>query len=176
MTIATDTTVVGIFHDVDAFERALEGLLAAGFGAAAISVLGTHDAIVDRFGEVPDADAMADSRETPRESLDVETTLDGVIEFISGSLAIVSEVGAAAAAYAVGGPVGIAATAADATERSVDGLLSDYVDGSYRERFEENLRDGGLICWVHARTAEESARATEVLSGAGGAHVHATAG
>jgi hypothetical protein len=174
MTTAANSTVVGVFHDIEAFESALQGLLAAGFGAAAISVLGTHDAIVDRFGEVPDVDAMADSPQTPREALDVETTLDGVIDFIAGTLAVVTEVGAAAAAYAVGGPVGVAAGAADATGRSVDSLLSDYVDDSYRERFEENLRDGGLVCWVHTQTAEESARATGVLSGAGGAYVHAT--
>ena len=53
--------VVGIFREVAAFERALDGLLKAGFEASTISVLGNHQAIVDHFGRVPRPDEMTDA-------------------------------------------------------------------------------------------------------------------
>lgn len=174
MQAANDRTVAAVFHDVAAFEGALDALMAAGFDASAISILGSHQALVDHFGEIPAPEELADAPDTPRDSLDTENTLHRAIDIIGDTLATISEIGAAAAAYAVGGPVGIASGAADTTDRTVEGLLSGYVDGRYRERFEENVRDGGLVCWVHAGDADGAARAAQVLSDAGGEHVHET--
>ncbi len=154
--------------------RALDGLLKAGFDASAISVLGSHQAIVDHFGRVPEPDEMTDARDTPREALDTEVTLHKAIDFIAGTLAMISEVGTAAAAYAVGGPVGVEAGSADLTDATVESVLSRYVDNSYRERFEQNVRDGGMICWVHTPGDDAVAAASQILSAAGGQHVHET--
>ena len=167
-------SVVGIFREVAAFERALDGLLKAGFDASTISVLGNHQAIVDHFGRVPRPDEMTDAADTPREALDTEVALHKAIDFIAGTLALISEVGAAAAAYAVGGPIGVAAGSADLTNTTVDGVLSGYVDGSYHDRFEESVRDGGIICWVHTADDDAVAAASQVLAAAGGEHIHET--
>jgi hypothetical protein len=167
-------SIVGIFREVAAFERALDGLLKAGFDASTISVLGDHQAIIDHFGRVPRPDEMTDAADTPREALDTEVALHKAIDFIAGTLALISEVGAAAAAYAVGGPVGVAAGSADLADTTVDSVLSGYVNGSYHERFEENVRDGGTICWVHTADDSEAAAATKVLAAAGGEHIHET--
>lgn len=174
MQAANDRTVAAIFHDVAAFEGALDALMAAGFDASAISVLGSHRALVDHFGDIPSPEELADSPGTPRDSLDTENTMQRAIDIIGDTLAAISEIGAAAAAYAVGGPVGVASGAADATDRTVEGLLSGYVDASYRDRFEENVRDGGLVCWVFAADAGGAERAAQVLTDAGGEHVHET--
>jgi hypothetical protein len=168
-------TVVGIFHEVPAFERALDELLKAGFDASAISVLGSHKALLDHFGKIPPPTDIADAPDAPRDPLDTEVALHRAIDFIAGTFAIISEVGVAAAAYAVGGPVGVAAGSATVADTTVDSVLSNYVDDSYRSRFEENIRDGGVICWVEASTAHAAAKASQVLTAAGGEHVHAVA-
>lgn len=167
-------SVVGVFNDTAAFERALDGLLKANFDAASISVLGSHQAIVDHFGRVPDPDEMTDAPDTPRDALDTEVALHKAIDFIAGTLAMISEVGVAAAAYAVGGPIGVSAKFTDLADATVESVLAGYVDDSYRERFEHNVRDGGVICWVHASGDEAVAAASRVLAAAGGQHIHQT--
>lgn len=167
-------SVVGIFRAVAAFEHALDGLLKAGFEPSTISVLGNHQAIVDHFGQVPRLDKMADAADTPREALDTEVALHKAIDFIAGTLALISEVGVAAAAYAVGGPIGVAAGSADRVDTTVDSVLSGYVDNSYHKRFEQNVRDGGMICWVHTPDDAAVAAASQVLAVAGGEHIHET--
>lgn len=165
-------TVVGIFHEVPAFERALDGLLKAGFDASAISVLGSHQALLDHFGKIPPPAEIADSPGTPRDALDTEVALHKAIDFIAGTLAVISEVGMAAAAYAVGGPIGVAAGSANVADTTVENVLSNYVDDNYRARFEENVRDGGVVCWVEATMGDAAKMASQVLSAAGGDHVH----
>jgi hypothetical protein len=174
MQVENKRSVVGVFREVAAFEQALDGLLKADFDASTISVLGSHQAIVDHFGRVPQLDEMADAPDTPREALDTEVALHKAIDFIAGTLALISEIGAAAAAYAIGGPVGVAAGSADLTDTTVDSVLSGYVDDSYRDRFEQNVRDGGMICWVHTRDDDAVAAASQILVAAGGQHIHET--
>ncbi|MEW5704664.1 MAG: hypothetical protein AB1781_08795 [Pseudomonadota bacterium] len=174
MQVENKRSVVGVFREVAAFERALDGLLKAGFDASAISVLGSHQAIVDHFGRVPRPNEMTDAPDTPREALDTEVALHKAIDFIAGTLALISEVGAAAAAYAVGGPIGVAAASADLTDTTVDSVLSGYVDDSYRERFEQNVRDGGMICWVRTPSEDAVVAASRILAAADGRHIHET--
>src|SRR3546814_16950061 len=92
--------------------------------------------------------------------------------FISETLAVVAGIVTAAAAYAVGGPIGVAAGAPTVTESSLNGFLTDYSDGQLRRHLEENVRDGGIVCWVHAHTADAAERATAAVQAAGGSHLH----
>ncbi|NNE83032.1 MAG: hypothetical protein HKN28_03580 [Alphaproteobacteria bacterium] len=139
-------TVVCIFQKVVDFERALDGLLKAGFDAREISVLGSHQAIIDQFGRIPRPDEMTDSPETPRKTLETEVALHKAIDYISDALALISEVGTAVAAYAIGGPVGVAVGSANMTDTTVEDVLSGFIDDRYRHRFEQNIRGGGMIC------------------------------
>jgi len=167
-------SVVGVFRDAAAFEGALAALLKGGFDAAAISVLGSHEAILDHFGRIPRPSVLTDAPDTPREALETETVLHRAVDVIAGTLAVIGEVGAAAAAYAVGGPVGVSAKLADLTDSTVEGVLGGYVDASYHERFERNVKDGGVICWVSVSGDEAAAKAAQILTDAGGKHVHET--
>jgi len=165
--------VVGIFGEVPEFKAALEELLKRGFDRASVSVLADRQALSDHFdGKIPSAEELADRADTPREDLDTEGALEGAIRFIAESLSVLSVIGAAGAAYAVGGPVGVAVGTGAATEASLEGVLARAVDDSYSERYQQSVRDGGVVCWVHARSAVEATTAHDVLRHHGGSHLH----
>ena len=164
--------VTAIFHDADTFTQALGALLAAGFDRASISVLADHDAVQDHFGRIPDVDELADRPDTPREDLDTEGSLHKAIRFIAETAAIIGEIGVAGAAFAVGGPVGTASGAATATDVSLNDVFTRYIDRQYHDRFEESVRDGGVVCWVHVRDDKERDTANATLEASGGEHVH----
>ena len=174
MSSGNERSVVCIFYEVGGFERALDGLLKAGFDASTISFLGGHQAIVDHYGRLPQPDELADAPDTPRESLDTKVSVHKAIDFIAGALAVISETGAASVAYAIGGPVGIAASSAGLTDMTVDSVLSGYVDDRYRDRFERNIRDSGMICWVRTSDDSPATVASQVLAAVGGQNIHET--
>ncbi len=168
-----DSFVAGIFQDVTQFQRALGDLVAAGVQPESISVLGNHEAVSDHFGgTVPEARQLADRLDTPRESLDEDHAVARAIRLIGEGLSIIGTIGAAGIAFAVGGPVGVAVGAGTATETKVDDVLLKYVDRTHTERFEQSIRDGGIVCWVHARNEDEAKLALRLLSASGGADVH----
>lgn len=164
--------VVGVFHDADAFVRALGELLERGFDRAAVSVLADHGTVQDHFGRIPEAKAMTDRADTPREDLDTEGALHAAIRFIAETVAIVGGIGAAGIAYAVGGPVGVASGASTVTDLTVNDVMARYVDGQYHARFGQSVGDGGVVCWVHVRNAGEAKKAEAALDAHGGKHVH----
>lgn len=176
MSAQDSSVIVATFGSAELFISAVEGLLEAGIESDQISVLGDHDAITDRFGYVPPVGELADRADTPRESLESRTTIDHVIDAISETVAVITEIGAATAAYAVGGPVGVATGSSAATRLSVDDLLSEHIDEEWQEQLQQSVRDGGIVCWVHASTAEQKSRAEDILRAGGGKHVHEAAG
>ena len=164
--------VVGIFHDADTFMAALQALLVAGFDRASVSVLADHEAVADHFGRIPKAERLAERGDTPREDLDVRGGLSAAINFIAETIAIIGEIGAAGIAFAIGGPVGIASGASTAADLKVSDVMSRFIDSRYHERYEQSVRDGGVVCWVHVRDAGEADKARTTLTAAGGADVH----
>ena len=170
---AHERHLVAVFHTVADFKGALRDLLKAGFDRARISILAEHGAVADHFGgRVPSADALADRPDTPRTDLDEEGALDSAIRFIAETVSAISTIGAAGLAYAVGGPVGVAAATADETESGLEGLLARSVDRAMTKRFEQSLADGGLVCWVHAMDDAEADAARDILTAHRGSHVH----
>lgn len=165
--------LVAVFHSVEDFKGALGDLLKKKFDPARISVLAEHDAVSDHFsGEIPSAAEMADRPDTPREDLDSEGAVDAAVRFIAETVSTITTIGAASLAYAIGGPVGIAAATADETESSIEDLLGRNVDQAMTSRFKESLADGGLICWVHAMNDGEADAAREILTAHRGSHIH----
>jgi hypothetical protein len=165
--------LVAVFHTVEDFKGALGDLLKKGFDRARISVLAEHGAVSDHFGgEIPSAVEMANRPDTPREDLDSESAVDAAVRFIAETVSTISTIGAAGLAYAIGGPVGIAAATADETEAGIEDLLGRNVDRAMTGRFKESLADGGLICWVHAMDDREADKAREILTLHRGSHIH----
>lgn len=170
----TGRHVVGVFHSVDDFKQAARALRTAGFDRAAVSVLAGHDMVADHFdGEIPAPEDLADRPDTPREDLDTEDAIDDVIGFVARGLSTIGGVLVTGAAFAVGAPVGIATGTGMVTEATVEDALSDRVHADYADRFEQSVRDGGLVCWVHVYDAGREKAALAALREQGADHVHA---
>lgn len=166
--------VVGVFESVDGFSRALEELVAGGYRRSDISILGDHQSIIDHFGTMPDVDELADRMDTPRDSLESHETLGEMIGFLSDSMAVIAQIGTAAAAFAVGGPIGVSTGAAAETEENLGGFLERISDEHWRHRLERSAQDGGIICWVRADNSDAAEKAEKILADAGGGHIHRT--
>jgi len=176
MAAQTGSTIVATFKSSKPFLTALETLLDNGVGSDQISVLSDHDTISDRFGFVPPTVELAERADTPRESLDARSSVDHAIDLISETVAVLTAIGTATAALAVGGPVGVATGAAAATQLSVDEILSEHIDEEWREQLQQSVQDGGIILWIHTNNDEDKAKAEAILQATGGQHVHEPAG
>ncbi len=168
-----DHYLVAVFDDAAAFRGGLQALLSARFDRARISVLAEHRIVADRFGgTIPPGSELADRPETPREDLDTEGALHKAIDVIAEGVSLIGMVGTAAMAYVLGGPVGVATGIGSSTEATVAGVLQSHVDDSYKERFAESVRDGGVVCWVHVHgpVEDQAARRALLENGAGDVH------
>ena len=169
--------VIGIFTAVDPFMAVLRELLDEGFHHGDVSILAPHAAVEEHFDHrIPEVRELATRPDTPRETLQTEGTLDSIVRWIAEGASVVSAAFAQGAAYAVGGPVGVATTTGAAVESSVERVLSDYVDDQYARQFEETLKDGGLLCWVRVSSDEQAEKARSILARHGGSLIHEVAG
>ena len=166
--------ITAVFRAVDPFKQTLRALIDAGFVAADISILAAHEMISDHFdGAVPPPEDLADRPDTPRDNLEPETTTESAFHAIAEGLSVIGAIGAAGAAFAVGGPVGVTLGTGAAVETSVDEALSRFVETGHSDRFRQNLVDGGLVLWVSVDGDAADARARDVLTAHGGTHIHA---
>ncbi len=156
--------VAGIFRDVPSFKRAFDALLNSGFSPDAVSVLAPRQSFQDQFGEP--APAAGDPTEKD------QGVVGAAMRLLIESLATISMIGAAGVAYAVGGPIGIAATATDSAELSIENLLAEHVDDPHHKPYEDAIQNGGVACWVSVTTPVEAKRAQELLAAHQGEHVH----
>lgn len=136
------------------FDRAVDALRAAGFAAADISVLGSHDSLATATGE-PDA-TVGLSREIKY----IEPmTAAGIILLSGGPIA-------APIAAVLGAGLGGAAL--------VD-LLDSYTAPRHRSEFAQAVKAGAILLWVRADTPDRVALATGILAEVGGRQVHLNA-
>lgn len=154
----TETTVrevVALFDTRAAFDRAVAGLLDAGFARDDISVLASHTTL----------DA-ADTAAPPSDE-----ALTGLV----GELKYAFPLATAGLIAIVGGP--LTAVVAAAVAAGVGGLaIKDYLDEvtSHPDTgaFARALEEGGVVLWVRAATGAEEERATAILAATGGRNVH----
>lgn len=166
--------IVGVFDEVESFEKALAELLSAGFEPRSVSILAEHRIISDHFGgDIPDAAQLADRTDTPKETLGRQELVRSAVHLIAEGASLIGMIGAAGLAYFMGGPVGVASAASDATEPNVERVLSHRIDQRHAGRYRQSIRDGGVVCWVRVHGAQEQARASGILGAHNGQHVHA---
>jgi hypothetical protein len=147
---------VASFPDREHFHRAVANLLAAGFDASDLSVLASHDSL-----------AAAGEPGGPEPKL-LPAGLAEEIKYIA-------PLTVAGIVFLSGGP--IAATVAALVGAGLGGaafkeLLDDYTAPRHAENFEAALRAGAALLWVRCEDSERELRATRILEGAGGRHVH----
>lgn len=168
---------VGLFHDHDKMQDAINELEMSGFGRREISVLGSEEAIKKKYGtkHVPPR-ALEDNPDVPRSSKPKPEEVhmaQGAL--IGGGVYI----GVAAAVVAIGGGVAIPALVTTAAVGGVSGgvvggLLAKLLGDEYAGFFRRQLESGGLLLWVKTPTREKEERAQKILKeyNAEDVHIH----
>jgi hypothetical protein len=164
----TRTEVVGVFDDVDSFQRAIDALLTAGFDRAEISLLAGEHAVEEKLGhafrKVTD---LEDDASVPRAAyISTETRGDAEGGLIGG-LVYIGAVAAAGAIVATGGTLAAAigaAAMAGGAGALIGSVLADLVGRHHAQYLQEQLDRGGLLLWVRTWNDENERRAMEILS------------
>ncbi|WP_207480629.1 hypothetical protein [Arenibaculum pallidiluteum] len=148
--------VVALFESRAAFDRAVEGLLVAGFTRADLSVLSSHESL-DAAGRPAKPADQALAAMVGELSYAFPLTTAGLFAIVGGPIT-------AAVAAAVAAGVGGAA---------VKEYLDQVTAKPHTEDFARALEAGGVILW--ARVGRDAAReeaARRALAAAGGRNVH----
>ncbi len=173
---ARDTEAVGVFHDAESLQAAIDELLTHGFDRAELSVLAGHDAVARTLGhdyrdvrELEDDPQVPTTAFVPKETLgDAKGAVIGgflYLPAVIGTVAVVASGGtlaAAIAAAAIGGGLG----------GGIGVALSRLIDRHHARHLEDQLQRGGLLLWVRTRDAAHEARAQDILRRHAGDDVH----
>ena len=170
---------VGVFHDADDFQAAIDELLTAGFDHADVSVIAGRAQVERRLGRrVERLDQLADDPSVPRTAYVSTESRGDVMGVAIGATGYLAAVAVGAGIIATGGSLPGAAVAA-AMAGIAGGLLgsvpADIINRRHANLVADQLAHGGLVLWVHTRDADHERRAKEILTGnsATGVHVHA---
>lgn len=166
--------VVGVFHDHEKMEHAINELGVSGFDRSKISVLGSEDAVKKIYGTRQlSPDLLADDPAAPRspkikrEELGIaQGVLVGGAAYVGVTAAILASGGVAAPALvttaAIGGIGG----------GTIGAILAKVLGDEYATFFEKQIKGGGLLLWVRTLDAEEDATAQRIFSAYGAENVH----
>ncbi len=170
--------VVGLFHDFDTLERAVEELEAVGFDRSQINMLASKEAAERRLGRpILDVREVEDASDLPTRAplLDDDEGLlkAGIVSTLTaiGTIAsigvVVASGGGLAAAIA-------AAVAGGGFSGGLASLLGRWLDARRAQEIEEQIRAGGLLLFVAVRDPEQERKAAEILEklAADDVHVH----
>lgn len=164
---ASRTEAVAVFHEVPAFQAAIDDLLVAGFDSADINVLAHEHAITAKLGRpYTSTKAFMDDPEAPRIGYVPEETIGDAegavigagiyVPAIVGTLAVVVSggtlLGAIAAAAIAGGAGGL-----------VGAALARYIGHEHAKHLDQHLQRGGLLLWVRTPDAEHADSALDIL-------------
>ncbi len=167
---------VGVFDDYDRLQDAIAALGSANFGRHQISVLGSEEAVKDRFGQQQTpAQMLKDNPDAPR-SMNIAPEELGVAQGVLMGAGIYAAVGAAL--LATGGmalPGAIVTTIlVGAGGGAAGAVLAKMLGQKYAEFFQKQIDKGGLLLWVEVPDKEREEKALAILSehGARDLHVH----
>ncbi len=169
---------VGVFHDRDALQNAVEDLLSAGFDRSELSLLAGEQAVEQKLGHAyQKVQELEDDALVPRAAFVGNHSLSIGRIGIIGGLAYVGATVAAGAVVASGGALAatIAAACAAGGGGGLLGAWAARLLGRDRaQQLQHQLDHGGLLLWVALRDAEHERRALAILapSGAEDVHVH----
>ncbi len=169
--------VVGILPDADALVSAVHALIGSGFDHQDISVLARQEVLRQHFGDViPQVELLAGDADVPRQPVRAgDSVVRWLAHLVAEGVAAIGLIGATGLAYAVGGPVGVAAVAGDTAESSLEAVLSSGIDDAEAAHYRTGLADGAVVCWAGCRDADAIATATRLLTEHGATGVHMVA-
>jgi hypothetical protein len=165
--LASVCEVVGVFHNAEDLESAIDELLSSGFDRAELSLLASEDAVATKLGGYyRRAEEMVDDPAVPRTAFvstaaigDAEGALIGGLAYVGATVAIGAVVmsgGALAAAVA-------AAVLAGGTGGLIGSALAYWVGHHHAAYLHDQLENGGLLLWVRAWNASDETRALEII-------------
>jgi hypothetical protein len=167
---------VGVFHDRDSFQSAVEDLQSAGFDRSELSLLASEQAVEAKLGHAfRKVQELEDDAAVPRAAFVGDHSLAEGRTGIIGGLAYIGAVAAAGAVVASGGSLA-AAIAATAVAGGSGGLLggwaASFLGDDRAHQLQHQLDRGGLLLWVRVRDEAHENRALEILRRTGGEDVH----
>ncbi len=169
--------VVGVFHDADKAEAAVDTLVDKGFSPAAISFMGAAEAIAGKLGNVYEPVAeMEDDPRVPQKAFVSKSHLRMGEAAVIGAPLYLTAMAGSLAVLATGGSVALvlaAAAAGGTVGGGIGAVLARAMDKHHAEKLEKDIEAGGFLLWVHVADAGEQQKAIDVLTGAGAEGVHA---
>jgi hypothetical protein len=167
---------VGVFHETETFQAAIDDLESSGFDYSEISLLAGEHAIKEKLGhEIERVTDAEDDPSVPRAAyIASESVGDGEGALIGG-LFYVGAVAAAGAIVATGGalaPAIAAAAVGGGTGGVIGSILARWLDKHHAHYLQEQLDHGGLLLWVRTQTPEDETRACDILKRHSGDDVH----
>jgi hypothetical protein len=158
--------VVGVFHNADNLESAIDDLLNSGFYRSELSVVANETAVAEKLGAFYRAPSeLADDPFAARAASgadaafgDGEAALIGVLEYVGATVAL----GAVIMSGALG-PAITTAVLARGTGRLIGAVFARWVGPHHAAYLRDQIDDGGLLLWVRAMNLSDEARASEIV-------------
>lgn len=162
MSEAPQVQIIGVFHDREAVEGAIEMLQSRGIERSQLAVLGSADTVRNELG-LQVADDPATEVKAPVD----ESEKQNMTPLLAGVPAYLGAVLAAGVTVASGGTLAGAAVAA-LLGGAGGGVLGTGAAGLFRggveQSYEEQLAAGGILLLVHPRSEEDVGTAKAVLA------------
>lgn len=169
---------VGVFHEEETLQNAVDELLINGFDRADLNLVAGHKTVEEKLGhDYRLVREIEDDPDVPYRAYAGRDSRTEAKSAVLGGLAYVGAVAAAGMVLASGGTVAaalVSAAAAGGAGGLVGGLFARFMDRGHARYLEEQIDRGGLLLWVRADGKERERKATEILKrySAEDVHVH----
>ncbi|HTW88180.1 MAG TPA: hypothetical protein VMD75_09245 [Candidatus Binataceae bacterium] len=169
--------VVGVFHNVQRFQAAIDELLGSGFAQDDLTLLASQKAVEQRLGHrYHSAAELEDNADVPVADYVAPELIEDEEESMAGTLFSVGAITAATMVLAFGGGLA-AAIAAAVSAGGIGGTIGDelarLLSPHYAHRFKEQIHHGGILLWVSTGNCSRTTLAMEILLRHGAEDVHA---
>jgi len=166
-----DREAVAVFNDEASLQAAVDSLMQFGLREGDISVLGD----VGKLAILPPVKELEDSDNAPRTNYASSDSRVEGLAALAGAPALIAGFFAAAVVGSAGAAL-IPAIAVTVGSSAAGGALGFMLARAFGRRHasyvEQQIRNGGLILWVHAPDSGKDAKIVEILKGSGGRDVH----
>lgn len=176
--VTTIPEAVGVFHQAEDFQAAIDELLSSGFHRSELGLLADASTVEKKLGHrLRNTSGLADHAAVPRSAyVSPEAIGDAEGGLIAGLIYVGATV-AAGVAVASGGTPAVILTAvalAGGTGGLLGAVLARWLGNHHARYIQEQIERGGLLLWVHTRTSSDEERAVDILKrhSAGLVHVH----
>jgi outer membrane lipoprotein SlyB len=167
---------VGVFHDPDSFQEAIDDLLDSGFDRAELSLLASEHAIEAKLGHrYRKVAELEDDARVPRTAYVSLESIGDAEGGLIGGLMYIGAVVAGGAVVASGGTLAgafLAAAMAGGAGGLFGSALANLIDYHHADHLQRQLDKGGLLLWVRTRDLEHEQRAKRILERHSGEDVH----